>query len=79
MHVLTSRVGKLIVRWRPSPIVILSLVFAIAVFGYLGVKAYRGAQQLAQTGIHFTAGYLLLSLLCQSVGVLLAAAMWGDI
>jgi len=59
--------------------VILSLVFAIAVFGYLGVKAYRGAQQLAQTGIHFTAGYLLLSLLCQSVGVLLAAAMWGDI
>lgn len=79
MHVLTNRVGKLTARWRLSPKVILSLVFAVIMFGYLGVKAYRGAQQLAQTGIHFTAGYLLLSLACQSVGVLLAAAMWGDI
>ena len=65
-------------RWL-SPKSTISLVFALIVFGYLGFKAYRGAQQLAETGVHFAGSYLLLSLGCQSVGVLLAAAVWSDI
>jgi hypothetical protein len=70
---------KTAIRRVLSPKSTISLMFALIVFGYLGFKAYRGAQQLAETGVHFAGSYLLLSLGCQSIGVLLAAAVWSDI
>lgn len=66
-------------RKRLSPKILIGIPFAAIVFGYLGYRAYHGVQHLLQTGIHFTPGYLLISLLCQFVSVALAAWVWSDI
>ncbi len=73
------KIGKLGLERAPSKKAIIGLVFGVIVFSYLGWRAYQGIQQLARTGVHITISHLLLSLGCQSVGVLLAAAIWSDI
>lgn len=58
---------------------LLSLAIALAVFSFLGVRAYQGLRQIIQTGLQFTPGYLLASLACQVMGVILAGGIWSDI
>jgi hypothetical protein len=56
-----------------------SLVLAIGVFSFLGIRAIRGFQEISQTSIDFSPGYLVFSFLSQFFGVLLAAAVWSNI
>jgi hypothetical protein len=71
-----ARLRSMPVRWRL--LMLLAFVLTVGIFGYLGAQAVVGARQLALAKITFDYRYLMLSLLCQTVGVMLAAAVWGD-
>lgn len=77
MHI--SPLGRFWPRWRLSLKIILGFAFTGVVFIYLVIMAYQGVQQLIKSEIHFTPGFLVLSLACQLVGVFLAAALWSNI
>lgn len=76
---LTQHIAKFPLRRVPSKRAIAGLLFALVLFGYLGWRAYQGVPQLVQLRVEFTANRLLMALVFQSVGVLLAAAVWSDI
>lgn len=67
------------IRQRSFLARLVSLALAVLVFGFLGFRAFQAIRQLDGTQLSFSPGYLLLSFLCQSVGVMLAAWIWSDI
>jgi|GEM_PF-1995512 len=58
---------------------IIGLVVTIVIFAYLIWKSQKAICYLIHSDIHFAPIYLVLSLLSQLVGVLLAAGIWSDI
>lgn len=64
---------------HPSWKWLLGLILSAGIFGYLSIKAYHGVQLIAETGLNFGPGYLLLAVLCQVLGVSLAVAVWDNI
>jgi hypothetical protein len=48
-------------------------------FSYLIFRAYHGFKDIIKNGIHFELGYLLLSFVCQMIGVALAALVWSNV
>jgi len=70
----SSLIGKRL-SWKR----LFSILLALSVFSFLGVRAIQGFQELSQSDIDFIPGYLVFSFLCQFFGVLLAAAVWNNI
>jgi glycosyltransferase 2 family protein len=62
-----------------TPTRLLGILIAVVIFSFLISRAIQGVQQLLETGVQFTPEYLLISLGCQLIGVLLAAAVWSNI
>lgn len=51
----------------------------IAIFGYLGIRAWQGIRLLTSTSFSVSPAYIGLAILCQVIGVLFAVGMWGTI
>lgn len=61
---------------KSSLVRLVSLFIALLVFLYIGIRAYQGTRKVLAQGIEFSVQSLILSLVCQTVGVLLAVALW---
>ena len=55
----------------------LSLVVAVAIFGYLGMRGYHGVHDLLRSGVTIDYRYLAISTGVWLVGTALAAGVWG--
>jgi hypothetical protein len=51
----------------------------IAIFGYLGIRAWQGIRLLTSISFSVSPAYIGLAISCQVIGVLCAVWMWGTI